>query len=121
MAKAKLISRESIPIHKLVEENLESQVCALEQIQILKKQYLKNEKLEDLLKQRLKKTDPEGYQLLYEIDKRQDRVIDEILKYAEHIRKINFASNQLLKPLDVQDPPKKHKRNTKHIVEKEVL
>lgn len=101
MPRMKLVHKSKIPICRLIEENTDSQASAEEQKWLLRS-YLKDEQLEDLLKQRLKQTDPQAYQLLVEIDQRQDRVIDEIFRYAEHIRLINWKSNELLKRYDVE-------------------
>lgn len=102
MARMKMVPAEKIPICRLIEENTDSQASAIMQIELLKKKYLRDEELEEVLKKRLETTDPQAYQMLCEIDKRQDKVIEEILYYAEHIRHINYLSNKLLKRFDVQ-------------------
>jgi len=78
---------------------------------------MKDEELEDLLKERLRQTDPVSFRMLCEIDKRQDRVIDEILYYAEHIRRINYLSNALLKRYDVKQKtsPTYHRGQTRNL------
>ena len=110
MAKMKMVQASRIPICRLIEENTDSQAAAMEQAESLKKKYMKDEKLEDQLKQRLQRTDPEAYKILCEIDKRQDAVINDVLYYAEHIRRINFLSNMLLKKFDVKQKTSPQKR-----------
>ncbi len=102
MARMRMVKADKIPICRLIEENTDSQASAMMQAELLKKKYLKGEKLEDQLKERLKKTDPQAYHMLCEIDKQQDQVIADVLYYSEYIRKINYLSNKLLKRFDVQ-------------------
>jgi len=102
MAKMRLVRADKIPICRLVEENTDSQATAMMQAELLQKKYLRDEELEEILKEKLKRTDPEAYRLLCEIDRRQDKVIEDILYYAEHIRRINYQSNTLLKRFDVR-------------------
>ncbi len=117
MPKMRMVKMSKIPIARLIEENIDSQASAMLQARILRKKYMRDKEFEDLLKERLRQTDPEAYRMLCEIDKRQDRVIDEILYYAEHIRKINFLSNRLLKRYDVKQKtsPTYHRGQTRNL------
>jgi len=117
MAKMKMVQASKLPIARLVEENTDSQAAAMEQAEFLKKKYLKDEEIEDMLKERLKHTDPEAYKILCEIDKRQDAVINDVLYYAEHIRRINYLSNALLKRYDVKQKtsPTCHRGQTRNL------
>lgn len=102
MARMKMVPAEKIPICRLIEENTDSQASALMQAELLKKKYMHGEELEDMLKERLKQTDPHAYKILCAIDKQQDEIINEILRLAQHIRQINYQSNALLKKFDVR-------------------
>lgn len=107
MLRLRLVDIQKLPIVRLIEENTDSQATAMLQAELIKK-YNELEKEEDKLKERLKQTDPEAYQWLCHIDELQDKLIDELLYYANYIYKINHISNGLLKPFDVRGYQHRH-------------
>ncbi|MBC7122540.1 MAG: hypothetical protein H5T94_04805 [Pseudothermotoga sp.] len=107
MPKAKMVKAGLLPIHKLIEEDIDSQASALELILTLKQKFAKVDREKDQLKRYLKERDPSAYHWLCRIDQEERSIIDEVIRLAEHIREINHQSNTLLKTFDVE---RKHKR-----------
>ncbi len=112
MPRYRQIQIKSIPLTKLIEENVDSMASARIQADLLT-EFNRLEAREDELKEFIKRwalSSPSPYREAFqhilseieEIDKAQDEQIYDIYYKAQHIYEINWLSNKLLKPFDAK-------------------
>jgi len=114
MGEARKVHLPPVTLCRLVEENMESQALALDQHEKLdefERGERDEEKLKEWIKTRITSTAGQHrkdlqyiLQQIQKIDKAQDEAIEDIRRYAEIIRRINYRSNALLKFYDVKGP-----------------